>query len=285
MRHLIRSTVFFTVALLSRPASADDRRLTLSDSVGASFNGHGVQNTIQATISRSLYRSPNPLFSKNAIAATLSHAVTPAYSRVTGQVEISPVSILDLRAGIERSNYFGTFGSLQSFASYRDKFDDDARDLRRDEAKSGTASRVFAASTIKIQVGSIAGSVQAEVEWWRASSIGPFFYEPARDTLLRGGRDRAVMTTAYLMKVREVGRGGRLAVGLRHAMTYVFDAPENRSEKVGVALVRDFGAHRFGMRAPRVSGHVSYYLRDPNRRGQLCAGASLSFELITRGSR
>lgn len=265
--------------------SAEDRPLRVEESLGASVNGLGVQNTIEVSLRRSLFADARPLLSQNHLSAGLVHAVTPAYTRLAGYLEISPMSIVDLRAGYERSSYFGTFGSIQSFNSYSDDFGDEVRKVRKDAARSANSSRVFFSPGVKMKAGSIVAAATADFEWWHTDATGPYFYEPARDTLLRADHDRVIVTTAYLMKLRNLGRRGRMGLGLRHNLIYVPDAPGNKSQRIGIAAFREFGDHRFGVRSPRLSGHVSYFLDDPNRRGGVSVGLSLGFDLVSREAR
>ncbi len=280
-------SALFIAAFVATPVAsfAESGPLRIEEGLGASVNGLGVQNTLEVSVRRSLFADPRPLLSQNHFSAGVIHSVTPAYTRLAGYVEISPLSIVDLRGGYERSAYFGTFGSIQSFSSYTDRFGDDARDLGKAGAKSSGASRFFLSPSLRMKVGSTVAAASADFEWWHANAAGPMFYEPARDTLLRADHDRAMVTTAYLMRLRDLGGRGRMGYGVRHSLTYVFDAPGNKSQRIGIVAFREFGDRRFGLRAPRVSGHVSYYLDDPNRRGQICAGLSLGFDLLARGSR
>jgi hypothetical protein len=285
MRYTLHAVLVAASFMAPVPSSADPGGFRLEENLGASVNGLGLQNTLEASLRRSLFSDHRPLLAQNHVAAGVVHAVTPAYSRFAGYLEISPLSIADLRAGYETSSYFGTFGSIQSFSSYSEPFGDEVRRQGKSNARSARATRLFLSPTLKLRVGSLVAAASADLEWWRSRAFGPFFYEPARDTLLRADHDRAIVTTAYLMKIRDLGRRGQMAFGLRHSLIYVFDAPQNKSERLGIAVSRQFGERRFGVRAPRVSGHVSYYVQDPSRRGQFSAALGLGFDLFDRGAR
>ena len=131
--------------------------------------------------------SRNSLLAGAHAAAGITHSLTPSYTRLGAWVELSPLSVLDLRAGVEPGAYFGTFGSLQSFASYTDRFDDAARNAQGNSARPGTGSRLYFSPTLKMRVGPFVAASGADLEWWRSSASGPLYYEPARDTLLNVG--------------------------------------------------------------------------------------------------
>ncbi|MFI5184972.1 MAG: hypothetical protein ACHQNV_11270, partial [Vicinamibacteria bacterium] len=119
----------------------------------------------------------------------------------------------------------------------------------------------------------------ADFEWWRSSASGPLYYEPSRDTLLKVDGDRMASTSTVLLRQHELVGRGTLSYGLIHNLTYVFDAPENGSQQIGVVVVRQFGPRRFGLHSPRIGGRVSYYLSDPSRKGQLTAAVGASINL------
>jgi hypothetical protein len=120
----------------------------------------------------------------------------------------------------------------------------------------------------------------ADFEWWRSSAPGPFFYEPSRDVLLRASGDGVVATQGLLLRQHEMSAGGALAVGLIHNLTYVYDAPENKVQRLGVVAIRQFAGRRIGLRDPRIVGCVLYYLNDRSKKGQLGAALGISFKLV-----
>jgi hypothetical protein len=267
------------LALLAIPGAAADSGWRVDESFGASVNGLGVQHAIDVKWLHPLTESSSPLLSGSHLAIGGWHAITPTYTRLAGWVEVSPLSILDLRAGADAAAYFGTFGSLQSFHSYRDAFDDGTRSAGKSQARSGGGSRLFLSPTLKVRVGSLVAVSAADLEWWKSGASGPYYYEPARDTLLRAEGDHLLVVSTMALHLRGNEASGQLGYGVGHSLTYVFAAPQNRSQRIGIVVMRQFGARRFGGRAPRIGGHVSYYLDDPNRRGQLCAALGLSFRL------
>jgi hypothetical protein len=268
------------LGVAARPGEGAERPVRVDESLGISINGLGVQHAVDAQWSRRLGDSTNPLLADRHLAFGASHAITPAYTRLAAWAEVSPLSVFVLRAGAEAATYFGTFGSLQTFRTYGDSFTDEARDASKGQARGGRGSRLFLSPTIRLRAGSIAAVSSADLEWWRVgNSSGPYYYEPARDTLLRAGGDRVLVLSTMVLRLHGQRASGETAYGLRHTLTYVFDAPQNRSQRLGLFLTRPLGIRRLRDRAPRIAGHVSYYLTDPNRRGELSAGLGLSLRL------
>jgi hypothetical protein len=139
-RQMLHSLVFSALVGALMPAAASAQTAAegeatsgspqreLRGQLGVSVNNPGLQNTVEMTWTWPLSSSRNPLLSGAHVAARVVHAITPALTRLGGWVEYSPLSILDLRAGIDPSASFGTFNTLMSFDAYTDPFDKDARD-------------------------------------------------------------------------------------------------------------------------------------------------------------
>jgi hypothetical protein len=279
-----RRTAVLIGALLALPVagSAEEsvptpgpKRL-LADSLGFSVNRLGLQNTLDLRWVWPLTRSRNALLSGAHVSLGATHTLTPSYTRLAAWVELSPLSVLDLRAGVEPAVYFGTFGSLLSFPGYDAPFGSHVLDARRDQARPGTGLRLYAAPTVKMKLGPLVVLGDAAFEWWRSSAAGPYYYEPARDTLLAVRGDRLLTLSSVLVHQKPIAGGGKLTYGLGYDLSYPFAAPGNRSQQVGLVASRQFAGRRFGLNAPSLGGRVAYYLGDPSRQGQLTAAAGLS---------
>ena len=282
------SNAFWLSALMLAPvlAAGDESappaaRRELRDTFGVAANNLGVQNVLELSTRRRLGSSSRPLWRDAHVSAGLTHSVTPAYTRLGAWAELAPLSIVSIRAGIEPALYFGTFGSLMSFQDYRDDFGNDARKARRDTARPGSAARAYLAPEVRLKAGPVIAVAGAELEWWRSSASGPLFYEPARDTLLKTAGGRMASTAAALLYELDRARGGTLRLGISHRLTYVYDAPANRVQRVGALVVREFAGRRFGLNRPAVVANLSYYLDDPFKRHQIGAAAALAFA-VTR---
>lgn len=273
------------LAMLTITAAAEETdsprgpKRVLDESLGFSVNKLGLQHVLDLRWVWPLTTSRNALLADAHASAGISHSITPSYTRLGAWVEVAPLSILDVRAGAEPGAYFGTFGSLMSFGSYTDPFDDAARAARKDQAQSGSGARVYVSPTLKMKIGPFVAASSADLEWWRSTAAGPLYYEPARDTLLKVGGDRLLVLSSVVLRQHDLAGRGTLSYGVGHYLTYVFDAPANRSQRIGVIVVRQFGLKRFGLHAPRIGSQVSYYLSDPSRKGQLTASLGVSIGL------
>src|SRR5262249_35545732 len=150
-----------------------------------------------------------------------------------GWLELSPLSVLDLRAGVEPVAYFGTFHSLLSYRGYGDAFDDASRSSRRD-AQAGLAGRAYIAPALKARFGRLVVRSRAELEWRRPGVRGPLFYEPGRDTLLRSSGDRLLAGESMLLWTFKDSGSRRLLAGPVHEILQVDAAPANRRQSLGI---------------------------------------------------
>ncbi len=271
-------------AYADSPASAvrpgnEIRGPELEESLGASVNQLGLQNVLGVRWTRPLTDSQQPLLADAHLRAGLSHTLTPSYTRLCAWLELAPLSILELRAGVEPGAYFGSFGNLMSFGAYGDDFSDAARSMRTASAHAGTGNRLFVSPTLKGRVGTFVFASSASMEWWRSSAAGPLYYEPARDTLLDSDGDRLLALTTVFARRRALRGGGELTYGLSHDLTEVFAAPANRSQRIGVVLARRLAPSRPSLPSRTVALRVVYYLQDPIRKGEL--GAALGVSLAS----
>ena len=269
------------VAAAQAPPSGEPAQLSSSQRVvrgqlGASVNNPGLQNTLEVSWTRPLSRSNHPLLADAHLSAGLVSVTTPTVARLGGWVEYSPLSILDIRAGVEPSAYFGTFNSLLSFAAYADPYDRETRDAR-DDPKSGTGSRAYVEPALKLKIGRIVARAGAEFERWSTNATGPLFYEPTRDALLKTDGDYLVTTSAVAMYQHDYQSGGMLSGGIIHNMTHVFDAPDNRSQRLGLIGVREFSSPHFRLPHLRVTAVVWRYLEDPSLRNQWGGALAIGF--------
>lgn len=256
------------------PAPSDSYR-EVRGQAGATINNAGLQNTLEVAWIKPTSGSDHPLVSGAHVAVGVTNVFTPTQVKFGGWVEYSPLSILDLRAGVDPSGYFGTFDSLMGFSSYDEPFDPDSRKARGG-AGTGMTGRVYLSPTLKFKAGPIVGSTSATIEWWRSNADQEFFYEPTRDTLLRSGGDRMLTTTSVLMYQWSSG-SAPLGVGAIHTLAQVADAPDNRIQKLGVIATKQFAAPRFRMPHPSLTMAVARYLDDPFKQGEWSAAIAIGF--------
>jgi len=220
----------------------------------------------------------SPLLRDAGLSAGFSEALTPAYSRTEAWVQISPLAVLDLRAGAELVGYFGTFGNLVGFPSYDSDFSDDAREALASGARSAVGGLFTLSPTVKAAAGRLAFRSSAAFEWWRVDGPSAYFYEPYRGTLLDSDGDSLVAVTSVVLVDVSGDRSRRRQIGLYHDLVNVWNAPQNRRQRLGPVVSWSLGARRFGVAEPTLFVGVLPYLEAPNRAG-VSAVVSLGFSL------
>jgi hypothetical protein len=263
------------VALASPCAQADGPPRRVSNTLGSSLNPLGLQDRLTLERRWGLGSSKNPLLSDAHISLGLSNNLSPAYDRLGLWAELSPLSVLDIRAGVEPVVYFGTYGHLSAFPSYDSDFSKSARDRIKSQAVARAGVRWHVSPTLKLKLGRVVARSAAEFEWWKVDAPGEFFYEPTRDTLLDSDGDALMALSSQLLY--ELGRDKRVLAGLSHELTSVPAAPQNRIQRLGLLGIWKVRGRRLGLGEPTVVGGVFRYLEDPSKKGELGAVLAVSF--------
>lgn len=264
MRHgKARVLLVVGLALASTaPSVAAEQRV--AGAFGGTSNPLGLQLRLGSEWRWSLTASQNPLVRDAHAAVGLTNALSPSYDRVEAHLELSPLSILDLRAQADYVVFFGAFGNLTAFPDYDADFSDDARDARKDEARAAAGLRFQLAPTLKGRLGRVSLRLRAELERWQIDGVEPYFYEPSRGTLLRAGGDSLLAGSGVLLV--DLG-DGRFQVGLQYDLMDVLDAPQNRRQRLGPLLLARLGERRLGLRQPVLVAGAFQHLEAPNRDG------------------
>lgn len=267
------------LACLATPVAGEPPRRELRTTLAVLSNPVGVQDVSELSWRWDLFASKSALLSDAHVAVGVASDLTPAYARGGPFVELSPLSILDLRLGAEPVYYFGSFGHAASYPSLDSDFSRAAREARKDTAASGWGSRVYLAPTLKAKAGPWIGVVSAELERWDVDVAGPFFYEPLRDTLLAAHGATLWRGAALLLHERRLGQGRKWVAGVAYHSTRVSDASQNRIGKLGVVGVWVLGERRLGVFEPTLSFHGFDYLEDPWKKGELGVAVAFSFRI------
>ena len=233
----------------------------ITGQLGASFNNPGLQNTLDVAWVKPLSSSANRLLADARLAAGVVSVITPTMTRAGGWVEYAPLSIVAVRAGIEPIFYFGTFSSLMPFPSYDSTFDQDVLS-RKTGTSAGVGLKSYVTPSIQFRAGPLVARASADLEYWRSSADGPFFYEATRDQLLASGGDRLINTTSVAMYEHRTGGGGAVSAGVFHGLTRVVDAGQNQSQRLGIIGVRQFASTHLRVPKPRFTVLVYRYLDD-----------------------
>lgn len=254
------------LALLPADAPAAERQVR--GGLGFQLNPLGLRGEVEASWKWRLYHSTNPLLKDAHVAFGVANQTSPAYSEAQFWVEVSPLSILDVRAGANGVFYFGTFGNLMGFDGYGSDFSDDARKARKDEAVAGVGRRFYISPVLKFRAGRVSLRAAADVEWWKMNDApGEVVLEPIRGTLLDGRGDSLGNASTVVLCDITRDRSEAMRIGLFHDVLKVWDAPENLKQRIGPLALIKLGAKRFGGRDPVLSVAVLKYLDAPNRSG------------------
>lgn len=272
---VLKLALLATLPLVQPPAHAGERESR--GAIGLQANPLSLQFRGSLGWKWRLFDSASPVLRDAAVSAGISEALTPAYSRTEAWIQLSPLSVLDLRAGAEFAGYFGTFGNLTGFPSYDADFSDDAREALRDGAQAGTGGIFTLSPTLKFAAGRLAFRSSAAFEWWRVDGPPAYYYEPFRGTLLDPDGDSLVAVTTVLLFDISRDHSRHRQIGLLHDLLEVWDAPQNRRQRVGPVVSWWLGERRLGVSDPTVLLGVLPYLEAPNR-GGVSVILALSFQ-------
>jgi len=261
----------------ARPVSIRETRTQL----GASVNNPGLQQSLDWTWRRQLSTSTSRLRADAHISAGGFAAATPAAVRGGGWVEIAPVSFFVVRAGVDPSQFYGTFDSLTSFDNRSDPFDADARNARGN-AKSGRTMRAYVTPSLQMRAGHFAAQSSLDLEHWSSTAAGPLFYEPTRDTLLAVDGDYLPSMSPVVLYQHSQRGGGALSFGPVHSLTRVHGNALNQIQRLGAIVVHQAAGRHLGVKQPRTTVAVTRYLDDSSKQGQWSAAVGIGFALKRR---
>jgi hypothetical protein len=276
------------VSLAVGVAEAKPKR-ELRNTFGYSANLIGLQDEVLMTWRWSTTESKNPLVQDAHVMVGAVDLVSPAFNRVGLWAEYSPLSIIDFRVGIEQSSYFGTFSTLIGFDDYSSPYDPDSVLERQEERRPGWGGRIYFEPTIKLKVGSVIFAAFSDLEYWKLIKKpegGDFFYESARDTLLRSDGDVMMTTSAVLLQEAKFNAGRSLVAGFAYDRLDVFAAPENQRQTLGLLGVATLGEKlgQGALRKPTLITKVFYYVKDrPDLEKVDEVGAQIAFRFFVGG--
>ena len=247
--------------------------------LGAAVNNAGLQAVTELAWRWPSGASAHPLRRGAHTAVGVVHVLTPSMDRVGGWLQWAPLSILSVRAGVEPAVYFGTFHSVQTFPGYDAPFDADTRSTGA-AGRRAVGLRSYVSPAIQARIGPVAFRTTADVEWWRVGLAGPRYYEPARDTLLATRGDALLNMTSVAMYQHERPGGGTSAGGVLHHLMRVFDAPQNRVQRLGLIGVHEFSGRPLQLPPLTLTATAWRYLDDPSKRDEWGAAASLGVRFV-----
>jgi hypothetical protein len=120
------------------------------------YNPLGLLEYARAIYRAPIYSSESAMFRTNFAGVGVDAWASPAFVRGGLVMELQPLSILLLWAGIEGIAYFGTFDFLQSFPGATSSWSDSDFDERAELSYATTGSEITFGATLQVKLGPIA---------------------------------------------------------------------------------------------------------------------------------
>lgn len=263
------------------PRIAPRDRLVLGSLSVARANPLGLQTQVRAGWQRRLFESESPLSRDNFLFLGVFPRLNPAALQVGPLMELQPLSILNLRAGVEHVRFFSAFGYLQSFPSPRADYSDSRLDRLDEDAGASYGSsgvHAFFEPTFQIKLGHVVVRNKLGFEYWDMDlrEGDTVFYEATLDTLLPD-EGFTLANDFDLLYATDFG----LTAGLRHSFVRpVYEARhyppgeqlgfvENRHHRLGALVAYTFHDHGYSrFNRPTVLLITSWYLSHRWRTGE-----------------
>lgn len=305
---LLLCAVSNTQAAPSKPMAPlpPQDRLVLNNLLVLRLNPVGLEDQIRFGLQHRLSEEGDgPLKREAFLFAGIAPRINPAFIKIGPSVEIQPLSILNLRVGLEFVQLFGTFGFLQSYGSATDEYDDKriaacstrsalencryqgpdgAEVLGSTEVRSSAAAglHLMIEPTLQLRLGPIALRNKLAIEYW---SMGTrpgdrTFYDVTLDTLVpkRGWVIANDLDALFVTRFR-------LSAGVRYSLVQSLyqdsdfragedrERADNRVQRVGPLLSYTFFDRGFtAFNRPTLLFSVAWYVDHRYRTGQAPAG-------------
>lgn len=132
-------------------------RVFYRDVLAARVNPLGLINDVRLSARRRLFAPGGALTKDTFVGVGTSLVISPAFVRYGPFVEVQPLSVLTLAAGVETQGYFRTFDQLQSFPTAAAAYDDETLAANGDQDRHyATAQRVvFLEARLQAKVGPV----------------------------------------------------------------------------------------------------------------------------------
>jgi hypothetical protein len=193
------------------PAPIPLNRIYLASLTLVRYNPLGLEIQNRLVFQHRLQDSESLLRRDTFASVAASLKLNPSYLKVGPIVELQPFTVLNVRAGYEVLEYFGSQGNLRSYPDATRDYSDDARKLTKAEAYSTSGHHLYVEPMVQARVGSIAVRSKLAIEYWSMSLQGGdrVFYDATLDTLVPGQGWVVANDTDLLYMA------GRLVVGAR----------------------------------------------------------------------
>ena len=168
---------------LSGIAAAVEPRL--ESSLGASVWSLGLRGQFRPGFTQHLWGADDDILFKDTYVRGLAEvSLTPSYGRVGPEIGFSPIAVLEMRAGVAFSEYFGTFSSIIGFedADAAPTAEALQREADLGYRDHGWGVRYSGGVTLQAQFGPVVIYTDGTLRHWSThpgpAVRGAYFYEP-----------------------------------------------------------------------------------------------------------
>lgn len=233
--------------------------VSLLNPLGFSLTARGFRRQVYK-------RDQSPLWDGLYYQAGAQLRITPAFSRIGMQVEWMPIAIMQLRAEYDRLYFSGRFGSLLSFSSSDEPFDDDVLDDREGDEISSYGTRSAAQLTLRVKFSDTIVRNVTAIAQYKFPGIGPFYLEREYE-LLMATSDEILSNQLFLLFENKSEQGSRY-IGPYHDYVHVNKSDLIR-ERIGMTWLQQYIKPIAGLQNPRWYIQSGIYLQDPNREDEM----------------
>lgn len=262
--YIITVMIFTLFMSQSTVASNNVTKTTELDVVGL-YNPLGLSIAGKAYWRNEYHQDASPLWDGLYYQAGGQIRLTPAYSQAGFHIEWSPVAVTKFRLQYDRLYFTGAFGSLLSFSSADQPFDDNDLEAREGEEISAYASRMALGITLQARFNKyIVRNILEQIDY-EFPGNGPFYLEREFELLL--ATDDDVLSNQLYLLVEDKNEIRNQYIGPYHDYVHVGKSDLTR-ERLGVTWLQQYKQLIAGFKKPRWYIQAGYYLQDPNRKDE-----------------
>lgn len=245
-------------------------RVFYRDVLAVRVNPLGLINDTRLSVRRRLFEPSGALTRETFVGVGTSLVLSPAWARFGPFIEVQPLSVLTLAAGIEGQGYFRTFDQIQTFSSAKVAYDDDTLAANGDKDRHyQTWTRVgFLEARLQAKVGPVVArsAMRAQHTLVTSPRGGVAYYDqildilvPTDGWLVTNDADVLVLATEHWI------------LGARHTFTHSF-LPEpstaNETHRLGPLIgYRLFDTPYAMFNQPTINLLAQWWLAHPYRTG------------------
>ena len=247
------------------------------------INPLGIEHSGRFGVCTPLIERPGILFSRTNVEVGAVHQLAPAYGHLGGYLQITPLSLLQLRAELSALRYWPFPVNRSGYfplESYQDEHEPDVLTYEIAEHAQGMNVNLIASPRFRVPMGPVAlvGLDVFSFEYW-AVGDAPYYVNPRRELVL-ARRDKLIANEAMLMAEIPLTDGLNLRVGGYDALAYGIGSEVVNNSVGGLAMVNWPEAHA-ALRNLTPFLRMGAYTHHPFREGQfvLYLGALGTFDV------